>query len=270
MRVTALLTAYNEELVMGPVLEHLIGQGVEVYVVDNESTDRTVEIARSYLGRGVLGVETLSRQGSFDLVTILQNEERLARELPGDWFIHHDADEMRVAPPPYQTLKEGLEAAERSGYNAVEFQEFVFVPTKQEPNHEHEDFRRTMRHYYHYAPKPLHRLNAWKRAEKAFTLREGGSAHRVDIPGMRVFPRAFWLKHYICLSREHAIRKYCQRQYSSEEIERGWHRKRAALRPEDIYLPDQSELQEVGECGVVDTTRLRKEHLLFQGARRCR
>lgn len=44
------------------------------------------------------------------------NEEKLAAEINADWFIHHDADEIREAPSPYKTLKEGIEDADRQGY----------------------------------------------------------------------------------------------------------------------------------------------------------
>ena len=267
MRVIALITAYNEELMIGPALDHLMSQGAEVYLIDNESTDRTVEIARRYLGRGLLGVETLPRKGYFDLTSVLRREEERAKELPGDWFMHHDADEIRLAPPPYRTLAEGFAEVGRAGYNAVNFQEFVFVPTQQVPNHEHPEFPRTMRHYYCLNPRPLHRLNAWKRTDAPVTLTD---AHRVEFPGMRIFPEPFVLKHYICLSLPHAIRKYCGRQYSPAEVERGWHRKRSRLQPEDFYLPDQSELKEVGPDGAVDASEPSTRGLLFEGRRRRR
>lgn len=267
MRVIALITAYNEELVIGPVLEHLIGQGVDVYLIDNESTDRTGEIARRYLNRGLLGVETLPRKGYFDLTSVLGREEERAKELPGDWFMHHDADEIRLPPPRYPTLAEAFAEVGRAGYNAVNFQEFVFVPTRQAPNHEHADFPRTMRHYYCFSPRPLHRLTAWKRPDAPVTLT---TAHHVEFPGMRIFPEPFLLKHYICLSLPHAIRKYCGRQYSPAEIKRGWHRKRARLQPEDFYLPDQSELKEVGPDGALDASEPLTRRLFFEGRARRR
>lgn len=43
-------------------------------------------------------------EGKFELTKICKNEERLASEIDADWFIHHDADEIRQAPAPYQTL----------------------------------------------------------------------------------------------------------------------------------------------------------------------
>ncbi len=57
----AILATYNEERFIAGCLEQLIGQGVEVYLMDNCSTDRTVEIAERYLRRGLIDIETFSR-----------------------------------------------------------------------------------------------------------------------------------------------------------------------------------------------------------------
>jgi cellulose synthase/poly-beta-1,6-N-acetylglucosamine synthase-like glycosyltransferase len=46
MRVIAILATYNEERFIANCLEHLFRQGVEVYLMDNDSEDETVAIAR--------------------------------------------------------------------------------------------------------------------------------------------------------------------------------------------------------------------------------
>jgi glycosyltransferase involved in cell wall biosynthesis len=63
IRVIALLASYNEERFIAGCLENLIGQGLQVYLIDNESTDNTVAIAERYAGRGLIGIETLPRAG---------------------------------------------------------------------------------------------------------------------------------------------------------------------------------------------------------------
>ena len=54
MRIVAMLQTYNEEVSIGACIEHLHSQGVEVYVLDDGSTDATVAIAERYVGRGVI------------------------------------------------------------------------------------------------------------------------------------------------------------------------------------------------------------------------
>ena len=51
MRVVALLATYNEERFVGGCIEHLQRQGIETYLIDNESTDATVEIAGALRAR---------------------------------------------------------------------------------------------------------------------------------------------------------------------------------------------------------------------------
>ena len=181
MRVVALLAVRNEELYIGRCLEHLYQQGVETCVIDNELTDSTVDIARSFYGRGVFLVERFPFIGHYDWEGLLRRKEALARELEADWFIHHDADEVREAPAPFATLKDGLIAADAAGATAVNFDEFVFVPV------EHEDFScldyiSAMRRYYYFMPLHLHRINAWKNLREPVDLVSCGG-HRVDFPG---------------------------------------------------------------------------------------
>ncbi len=60
-RVVALLAAYNEERFVAGCLEHLLQQNVDVYLIDNCSTDQTVAIARRYMAHGLIGIETFPR-----------------------------------------------------------------------------------------------------------------------------------------------------------------------------------------------------------------
>ena len=104
LRIVAIIAAYNEERFIGVCLEHLFANGVEAYLCDNESTDRTLEIARTYLGRGLRGIETLPRDGTYRWTQILARKQQLADELSADWFLHLDPDEILQSPVPGQTL----------------------------------------------------------------------------------------------------------------------------------------------------------------------
>ena len=92
------------ELLKHAIEEHLIGQGIDVHLIDNESTDATRRIAQCYLGNGVLGIETMPRRGVYSWRPILQRKESLAGEIDADWFMHVDADEIRLPPKPGLTL----------------------------------------------------------------------------------------------------------------------------------------------------------------------
>jgi glycosyltransferase involved in cell wall biosynthesis len=240
-RVVAILAAYNEERFIGGCLEHLRAHGVDAYLCDNESTDRTVEIARGFLDRGLVGIETIPRDGTYRWTQILARKAQLAATLTADWFIHLDPDEHPQSARPGQTLAEAIAQADAAGYNALDFDELAFVATRESPDHDHPDFRRTMRWYYPFAPRPLHRVIAWKRQPEVDLASTGG--HQAQFRGRRIAPQRPILRHYIILSHEHMLRKYVHRRYDAGEVRNGWHGWRATLTPADIRLPSQAELR---------------------------
>lgn len=247
MRIIALLAVYNEAKILGRTLRWLADQGVESYVIDNDSTDDSRAVAEALLGSGVVGVETLARNETFDLEAQLRRKEQLAADLKADWYIHHDADEIRQAPAEFQNLASGLAAVDRAGHNAVDFHEFAFMPTSIEEDFEHENFIEEMRYYCFIERDTFakHRINAWKNLGRPIDL-ASSAGHQVRFQGRKVYPKKFILRHYLALSREHVLRKYCDRQFRESELSRGWHGARATIRVEDVELPKRSELKRLG------------------------
>ncbi|HET9766669.1 MAG TPA: glycosyltransferase [Thermoanaerobaculia bacterium] len=259
MRIVALIAAYNEARFIGGCLDHLHEQGVDAYLCDNGSTDDTVGIASQRLGRGLLGIEDLPRDGTFRWREILSRKEQLAADLDADWFVHLDPDEIALPPPGHATLREAFAAVDAAGYNAVDFAELTFVPTREAPDHDHADFRRTMIWYYPFAATPLHRLCAWKRQPAPVDLASSGG-HTVDFPGRRNYPQRFRLRHYLFLSREHAREKFEGRRYDAQEVRQGWHSWRPSLRVDALSLPSQGELRVARTDDELDTSSPRTEH----------
>ena len=264
MRVVALLAAYNEERFIGACLEHLAQQGVEAYLIDNDSTDRTVEIARRWLGSTLLGLERFRRERVFRWRKILKRKEQLARKLDADWFMHMDPDEIRLSPDPKLTLAEAFRKVEDEGYNAVNFQEFTFVPTRESPDHDHPDFKETMRWYYPFLPFSPHQLKAWKRQSvKVELVRSAG--HGVMFPGLRIYPAPFPMRHYLFLSEAHALRKYGARKYDPVAVRSGWHGWRATVGQRTIRLPSQDQLRYYTSDAGLDARNPCKRHCLDEG-----
>lgn len=264
MRVVALMTVRNEELYLERCIRHLQSQGVEACIIDNGSIDGTRAIAESYLGRGVMRIEDLPFTGQFELARILRNEERLAGEIDADWFMHHDADEIREAPRGFATLVDGVVAADRQGYNAINFDEFVFVPTGEDEDYERSDYVAAMKHYYFFEPAPMRRLNLWKNTGQPVDLVSKGG-HVVRFANRRVFPQSFVMRHYIVLSKAHAIRKYGDRRFSATEVGKGWHSTRATFSELGLRFPDRSELHCIEPGGAWEKGRPQGGHLIFPG-----
>lgn len=263
MRSVAILATFNEARFIAGCVEHLREQGVHVYLIDNDSTDDTVAIAERYLGKGVIGIESLPRAGASDLQARLARKEELAQTLDADWLMHVDADEFHVAARPRRSLVQAFAEAEEAGFNAVNFLEYTFVPTREHPDHDHPRFVRTMRSYYPYLPSFPHRLNAWKRQEQRVELAGTTAGHRVRFDGIRMAPRNLVMRHYLFLSVEHAAEKYVQSGgFQQGGIDRGWHGWRPQLRAELISLPSESELRHYVSDDLLDRSEPRTEHIL--------
>jgi glycosyltransferase involved in cell wall biosynthesis len=265
MRIVALLGVRNEELYMERCLDHLFRQGIETCVVDNGSTDRTRQIAESFIGRGVVHIDDFPYPGFFDFVGLLRRKDQLASEIDADWFINHDGDEVCEAPSPFRTLREGIEAVDAAGWSAIDFEEFVFVPTSFEDQFENCDYIAEMRHYYYFTPSDLRRVNAWKKTSEPINIIDSGG-HRVEFNGRRICPDKFILRHYIILSGAHARRKYCvDRVYSPKEVsERGWHGLRADFAPDRFGFPPKGQLKCLpAGSNLLDRSEPRTNHLIF-------
>ncbi|OGL47140.1 MAG: hypothetical protein A2W05_03550 [Candidatus Schekmanbacteria bacterium RBG_16_38_10] len=264
MKIIAIMAVYNEELYLPLCLRYLWEQGIQSYIIDNGSTDRTPEILRSFLGRGVIHVEQFPRFDVYEWEPILRRKEELSYELPADWFIHHDADEICQAPYPYKTLIEGINAVANEGYNSINFDEFVFVPTGVEENYEYNNFFKEMKYYYFFEPGPQHRIKAWKIFGQKINLHSSGG-HQVQFKGRRVYPKKFIMRHYMVLSLPHAIRKYCEKVYSEVEYrEKGWHGPRAIIKPDQINFPDRKRLNMVTDDDSWNRSAPWKIHAIFE------
>jgi len=260
MRVVAILATFNELRFIDVCLQHLIAQGLDVYLIDNESTDGTLARAEKYLDRGLIGIESFPRsRGVYQWGAILNRKEHLAATLDADWFMHVDADEIRISPRSDRTLREMFEEVDRSGFNAVNFMEFTFIPSREDADHDHSRFIETMRYYYPFAPRFPDRLNAWKRQDIAVELAWSGG-HLVRFPGLRVYPESFKMRHYLFLSIDHFIEKYASRAFNEAEVQRGWHGWRARVDTSRIALPSRDELRAYVSDDLLDFSNAREEH----------
>jgi hypothetical protein len=269
VKIVAMLQTYNEQRFIGDSLDHLAEHGISAYLVDNESTDDTVAIAERRLGQNLIGIETMARDGHFALQSQLVRKEQLAQSLDADWLMHIDADEFRVSPDRGRSLADSIAEFDEAGFNAVNFLEFTFVPTREMPDHDHPDYLKTMRSYYPVLPVFPNRLNAWKRQEGPVELVYSGG-HTVRFPGLSLAPRSLYSRHYLFLSVGYASRKFGPERYAPDEIARGWHRWRARQTPATIELPSERELRTYVEDHLLDPSDPYKSaaQLLGQSAKR--
>lgn len=233
MKIVALLAVRNEELMLAHCLEHLYQQGIETYLIDYHSSDRTLEIAKTFQNRGLLQIESQPFSGKFDLETMLQRKEQLAKKINADWFLNVDADQIRKAPAPYLTLKEAFQAVTQQGYNAIAFDEWVYIPRNDTESFETTDYVETMQYGYRYQPRENHRIDAWAATKKINLQKDWG--YRVRFKNQKIFPTPFQLHHYMALSRTHALAKYGSRIFTKNIIINSkWHRSRVTVNPKTL------------------------------------
>jgi Glycosyl transferase family 2 len=246
LRVVAVLCVRNEERFIAHSLRHLTAQGLEIHLIDNGSTDCTVELAKQFLGHGLRRIEHLPHDGIFRLPAILRRKEELSATLDADWIMHADADEIAMPPPGSLTLAE-----------AINFVEHTFVPTLEAPDHDHADYQKTMRWYYPFAPRIPWQMRAWKKSSMPVSLAASGG-HLPHFTGARLYPEFFRLKHYQFLSIAHAARKYGSRNHDPEALRAGLHGGPQGWRNRfsgaAFNLPPQAELREFFGDDRLDAT----------------
>jgi hypothetical protein len=255
-RVVALISAYNEADIIGQVLDHLEANGTWAYVIDNGSTDGTLDIVRARLARNVIGLESMLAEadGKVRWGAILDRKMTLSRELGADWYIHHDADEIREGPWPGVSMRDALQTVDRLGYNAVDFRVLNFPPVDDSFRPGEED------PYLHFTrwtdPGDFDHLQrkCWKGGVSEASLELGG--HDIQFEGRKLFPLRFVLCHYPIRGQTHGMRKVLgerANRFADAELADGWHVQYNHVRgPDHLFLVNPAELRPFG----LDSVRL--------------
>jgi glycosyltransferase involved in cell wall biosynthesis len=252
-RVVALIPTYNEADIIRSSLRYLTAQNIEVYLVDNWSTDGTFELARDFLHQGVIGIERFPAGGpvpTYEWRSILRRIEAVAESIPADWFLFHDADERRQSPWPELDLRSALYYTDGCGFNCVDHIVLNFHPTDERFDPAF-DVAEQLRFFEFSAHEGhFHQRKAWKnpgcRVDLAST-----AGHDIRYPGRLVYPFKFLMKHYPIRSQAHGERKVFldrAKRWSEEERALGWHKQYDDLQPKQSFLRDPGTLKHFNEA----------------------
>lgn len=225
-RVCAIISFYNEEDILEESILSLIENEIDVYLINNNSTDGSNEIAQSYLGRGVVGIENIiftDDHGNeiYNWTEILKRKQLLAHSLDYDWFIHADADEQRIGPWEDLNLRESIERVEKQGFAQINFKVFNFRPTSD--IEVQSNFFREFSRFSPAHPSDSQQVKCWRKSSHLALPRFGG--HRACLAG-RIYPIRFILKHYPLRTENQIKRKIFIERYgrfSQSERNMGWH-----------------------------------------------
>jgi glycosyltransferase involved in cell wall biosynthesis len=257
-KVVAIMTAYNEEDIIVPAISHLISQNVEVYLIDNWSTDATRKRAQALLGKGLIDIERFPADGPpkyYEWKRLLCRVEALAQEISADWFIHHDADEIRESPWPGIRLKDALYQVDRSGFNAIDHTVVVFPPV--DNGYVPETNFKDHFSFFEFGKRPGHfcQVKAWKNLGRRINLTDSGG-HEVRFGSRRIYPFNFLLRHYPIRSQTHGEKKvFLERipRFNPEERSKGWHIQYDSNDREQSFLKHPGELEPFDESTFYKT-----------------
>jgi SAM-dependent methyltransferase len=226
--VLAVVCTYNEADIVAPVLGQLVAQGVRVHVIDTWSTDDTLErVAGLAAGSDLVAFERFPAEAPAahcEWGELLRRVEQVAATSTADWAIFQDADEIRRAPWPGTSLRDGIWRVDRAGYTLIDHTVVDFRPV---------DFSEypgadPLEHFSHFefGQHPAHfvQMKAWKRAPGVKIAASGG--HRAEFDGARVYPLKFIDLHFPIRSQAHGRRKVLaerRERWSPEELAQGWH-----------------------------------------------
>ena len=238
-KVVALLAARNEVDIITSSVGDLVEQGIEVYLIDDNSSDGTVEAVSALRGKGLLGVESRPQTSSeiFALKELMLRKEELAESLDAVWFINHDADEFREGPWSGLDLRQAIFLVDQLGFNAIDFEVLDFWPT-------HDDFkagddpREAFPFFASSAAANKLQIRCWKKLPGSLDLVSSGG-HEAIFAGRKVFPIRFLLRHYPFRGQAHGERKLFgdrRPRYAAGEVENGWHLQHDVLKEGESFI----------------------------------
>jgi hypothetical protein len=240
MRVVAILAVSDERFYLANCLSHLVANGLDFAVVDNGPTDECAQIIHSSRFAPYLaGYSRIPFTGVFNWAEILLAQQRLLGLIDGDWHLLLAPDEIMHSYVADESLAGAIARIDREGYDAVNFDEFVFLPVDRDYVPEHNGFQ-PLRHYYYHLPRSLQQMRAWRKALNLSNVASGG--HVLSGSEFRLASETFALRHYIFRNQAHAFEKYAKRVFAAGDVERGWHGNRIGQQIARFAFPPASEL----------------------------
>ena len=113
LKIVQISCVYNEMDYLPSQLKYIKSQGLDVYVIDNCSTDGTWE----WLQENKIPSHQFDTDNMFDLVKNQSELTETAKKLKADWVYFADADLFPVSQ--FFKIREFIEIADSQGYNSI-------------------------------------------------------------------------------------------------------------------------------------------------------
>lgn len=193
IKIIAIICVYNEEEVIKKCIENGREQGLDVIVVDNGCTDRTVGIAK---GLGVPVFEHITEK--YNVFELNKWAISCAKKIGCDWYVLKDADEMFETYDRKTAVREAVIKASREGYNCMRFDMYEFWPTVDD-DLSIADFTERIQYYSYWNSRYLKMI---KNSPEIYT-----ESHHAPEGAIKESPERLILKHYKFISLEQGRRK---------------------------------------------------------------
>ncbi len=253
MKIIAVLAVRDEQTCLANALRYLVENNIGFAILDNASVDRTREIIlREEFRSHLVALKDIPFDGTHDLTRLLSEKMALIQSLEADWVIHLDADEIPHSYCDGETLSHAIARIDATGFNVIDFNEFVFLPVDCDYRMDHPGFQ-PIRSYYFFEPEAPRLMRAWKKSSGLTMIQEGG--HRLSGGEIRVSPEKMAMRHYIVHSQDHAYVKYTKRRFAPGDLARGWHGNRVGQPIDCFRFPSADQLSWLANPGSRDLDR---------------
>ena len=268
-RVVAFLPIFNEADVFETTIRRLGESGVQVYVLDNWSTDGTWEMVQRNGAGNLIGAERNPADGPcaiHDLQRTAQRIAALSAEIRPDWSLWHDADEYLQSPWPSVSLRSALFRADQERYNAISFQVITFPPV----DNSFQSGSDCVEHFQYwtaYYPAQCIWIRGWKGS--AGNVRIAGGGHDARVGRRYIYSEKFLIRHYPIRSQQHGEAKVFRERrprYSAAGLARGWHVQYKDYAEGKSFLQSPEKLHRLSEAVFLAEVR---EHGRKSGCRLC-
>lgn len=234
--VTAIVAIRNGAYYFNRLCKHCRDNGIALAVIDNESEDNLQELIDKNLDV-VVRSSSLTYDGVFDLTRQLRAKQALAESLNANWIIHLDVDELLFSDIPGENLLDAFRRVDAQGHDAINFDEFVFLPVDRFKDYDSDNFHE-MRWYYFFEPRQSRLIRAF-RSDLRIRIESGGH----DVEGAeKIYPQNMIMRHYMFKNKSHVKLKYKLRQYSEGDVRNKFHGNRIPLQNNQLFLPARKSL----------------------------
>lgn len=264
INVLAIVPCFNEVDIIKTTIDNLLSQNIDVYVIDNWSTDGTWEELQKYTN---IKTERFPEapDDQYNWTAILDRIDTIGFTSNYDWLLHVDADEKIESPISNIFIKDFISIADSMGFDVIDVTHLAFRPVESSVKNN------TLSNFWQFSDtfgdRTLQR--AWKNKKHSMHLVTYGG-HVVPLAN-KEFPIRLILKHYSLRSPEQAKRKIFKDRLPRflNERKKGWHVHYDAFKEEHNFVWEESELHgwnedTINEWVVEITT---KTNLAFSGAR---